>query len=58
MLRHGGRELLILDDIGYVKRSEAENSVLLELITHRYETGSLLVTSNQPFSICGIRGAH
>lgn len=42
--------LLILDDIGYVKRSEAETSVLFELIAHRYEAGSLLITSNQPFS--------
>ncbi len=42
--------LLILDDIGYVKRTEAETSVLFELIAHRYEAGSLLITSNQPFS--------
>lgn len=42
--------LLILDDIGYVKHSEAETSVLFELIAHRYEAGSLLITSNQPFS--------
>ncbi|MDN5850820.1 MAG: IS21-like element helper ATPase IstB [Nitrococcus sp.] len=42
--------LLILDDMGYVKRSEAETSVLFELIAHRYEAGSLLITSNQPFS--------
>ena len=42
--------LLIIDDIGYVKRSEGETSVLFELIAHRYEAGSLLITSNQPFS--------
>lgn len=42
--------LLIIDDIGYVQRSEAETSVLFELIAHRYEAGSLLLTSNQPFS--------
>lgn len=42
--------LLIIDDIGYVKRSEAETSVLFELIAHRYEAASLLITSNQPFS--------
>lgn len=42
--------LLIIDDIGYVKRSEAETSVLFELIVHRYESGSLLITSNHPFS--------
>lgn len=42
--------LLIIDDIGYVKRSEAETSVLFELIAHRYEANSVLITSNQPFS--------
>lgn len=42
--------LLIIDDIGYVKRSEAETSVLFELIAHRYEAASLLITANQPFS--------
>jgi DNA replication protein DnaC len=42
--------LLILDDIGYVKKDEHETSVLFELICQRYETGSLIVTANQPFS--------
>lgn len=42
--------LLIIDDIGYVKRSDAETSVLFELIAHRYEAASVLITSNQPFS--------
>ena len=41
--------LLILDDIGYVKKDEAETSVLFELIAQRYERCSLLITSNQPF---------
>lgn len=43
-------DLLIVDDIGYVKKSEAETSVLFELIAHRYEIKSLLITSNHPFS--------
>ena len=43
-------DLLVLDDIGYVKKSEAETSVLFELIAHRYERKSLLITANQPFS--------
>ncbi len=41
--------VLILDDIGYVKKTDQETQVLFELIAHRYETGSLIVTSNQPF---------
>lgn len=43
-------DLLILDDLSYVKRSEAETSVLFELIAHRYELRSLLITANHPFS--------
>lgn len=43
-------ELLILDDIGYVKKSDSESQVLFELIAHRYERGSILITSNQSFS--------
>lgn len=42
--------VIILDDIGYVKKSEVETQVLFELIAHRYESGSLIITSNQPFS--------
>lgn len=43
-------ELLIVDDLGYVKKSDAETSVLFELIAHRYERRSILITANQPFS--------
>jgi DNA replication protein DnaC len=32
-----------------VKKTDAETHVLFELIAHRYETGSLIITSNQPF---------
>jgi len=42
--------VIIIDDIGYVQKSEAETHVLFELISYRYEAGSLIVTSNQPFS--------
>lgn len=41
--------LLVLDDIGYVKKDEHETSVLFELICHRYETSSIIITANQPF---------
>lgn len=42
--------VIIIDDIGYVKKSDGETQVLFEFIAHRYESGSLIVTSNQPFS--------
>jgi DNA replication protein DnaC len=41
--------LIILDDLCYVNRDQAETSVLFELIAARYEHRSLLVTSNRPF---------
>lgn len=42
--------VLIVDDIGYVKKTDSETQVLFEFIAHRYESGSLIITSNQPFS--------
>ena len=42
--------VLVVDDIGYVKKTDQETQVLFELIAHRYESGSLVITSNQPFS--------
>ena len=41
--------LLILDDLSYVQKSQAETSVIFELIAARYERRSLLITANQPF---------
>jgi DNA replication protein DnaC len=45
--------LLILDDITYVSKDQAETSVLFELIGSRYERRSLLITANQPFGEWG-----
>ncbi len=50
MTRWDKYPVLIIDDIGYVKKSDGETQVLFEFIAHRYESGSLIVTSNQPFS--------
>lgn len=46
-------DLLILDDLSYVKRDQAETSVLFELISERYERKSLALTANTPFSQWG-----
>src|SRR6266851_5051627 len=46
-------QLLILDDIAYVTKDQAETSVLFELIAARYERRSLLITANQPFGEWG-----
>lgn len=50
MTRFDKYRVLIVDDIGYVRKNDAETQVLFEFIAHRYESGSLIVTSNQPFS--------
>ncbi len=46
-------QLLILDDIAYVTKDQAETSVLFELIAARSERRSLLITANQPFGEWG-----
>jgi len=46
-------DLLILDDISYVRRDQAETSVLFELISERYEHRSIAITANTPFSQWG-----
>ena len=43
-------DLIILDDISYARKDQAETSVLFELIARRYETRSLAIAANQPFS--------
>jgi DNA replication protein DnaC len=43
-------EALILDDLGYVQQSREEMEVLFTLLAERYERGSVMITSNLPFS--------
>lgn len=43
-------EVVMIDDFGYVKQDREEMEVLFTLLAHRYERGSLLLTSNLPFS--------
>lgn len=43
-------DALIIDDIGYVQQSREEMEVLFTLLAHRYERGSVMLTSNLPFS--------
>jgi len=43
-------DALIIDDIGYVQQDRDEVEVLFTLLAERYERGSLLITSNLPFS--------
>jgi DNA replication protein DnaC len=41
---------LIIDDIGYVQHNREEMEVLFTLLAERYERGSVMLTSNLPFS--------
>ena len=51
--RLGRYPLLIIDEIGYIPfESEAAN-LFFQLISARYETASVIVTSNKPFSSWG-----
>jgi len=48
--RLGRYDALLLDDLGYVQQTREEMEVLFTLLAERYERGSVLVTSNLPFS--------
>lgn len=41
---------VIIDDIGYVQQEREEMEVLFTLLAERYERGSVMITSNLPFS--------
>jgi DNA replication protein DnaC len=43
-------EAIIIDDIGYIQQSREEMEVFFTLLAQRYETGSVMLTSNLAFS--------
>jgi DNA replication protein DnaC len=43
-------DAMIIDDIGYVQQNREEMEILFILLADRYERGSLMITSNLPFS--------
>ncbi len=43
-------EVLLIDDIGYVQQNREEMEVLFTLLAERYERGTVILTSNLPFS--------
>ena len=48
--RLSGFDALMIDDIGYVQQSREEMEVLFTLLAERYERGTVMLTSNLPFS--------
>ncbi len=45
-----GASLLIIDEIGYLKLNEQQAHLLFQVINKKYETGSIIITSNLTFS--------
>lgn len=43
-------DALIIDDIGYVQQNREEMEVLFTLLAEKYERGSIMISSNLPFS--------
>ena len=43
-------EGMIIDDLGYIRQAREEMEVVFTLLAERYERGSVLLTSNLPFS--------
>jgi DNA replication protein DnaC len=43
-------DVIIIDDIGYVQQNREEMEILFTLLAERYERGSVMITSNLPFS--------
>ncbi|MEI8296073.1 MAG: IS21-like element helper ATPase IstB [Alphaproteobacteria bacterium] len=42
-------KLLIIDELGYVPFSKTGSELLFEVLSQRYENGSIIITSNLPF---------
>jgi DNA replication protein DnaC len=45
----GGSKLLIIDELGYVKFDAQQANLFFQLINKRYETGSIIITTNLNF---------
>jgi DNA replication protein DnaC len=43
-------EGMIIDDLGYIRQTREEMEVVFTLLAERYDRGSVLLTSNLPFS--------
>ncbi len=48
-------KLLIIDEIGYLPLDRLGANLLFQLVSRRYERGSILITSNQ--SLAGVRSS-
>lgn len=42
-------DLIIIDELGYLKMDKEKESIFFQLIRHRYEKNALIITTNLPF---------
>jgi DNA replication protein DnaC len=45
-----GPSVLVLDEFGYLKLNEIQANFIFQIVNKRYETGSIIITSNLTFS--------
>ena len=48
--RYTAPDLLILDEFGYLSYETRSADILFEIINRRYEKGSIVITTNMPFT--------
>lgn len=53
MKRYGSYNLLILDELGYLPVDKQGADLLFQVISNRYEMGSVVMTTNRPFADWG-----
>ena len=44
-----GLDLLVIDELGYLPVDKQGTNLLFQIISNRYETGSVIITTNKPF---------
>ena len=44
-----GLDLLVIDELGYLPVDKQGTDLLFQIISNRYETGSVIITTNKPF---------
>lgn len=44
-----GLDLLVIDELGYLPFNKQGTDLLFQIISNRYETGSVIITTNKPF---------
>ena len=49
----GRLELLIIDELGYLPINKEGANLFFQLISKRYEKGSIIISSNKPFEEWG-----